>query len=205
MQNKPLQIGVTGGIGSGKSTVCRIFSILGIHCYNADRRARWLIENDLSLINTVKSIFGPNAYVNKLINRKFIAHQSFNNQAKLDQLNEAVHPKVAIDYEDWLNGQNSVVYVVKEAALLFESGSYKNLNSVINVSAPMQMRLKRILQRDEFRKESEIMAIIDKQLPDEARSKLADYEIINDESQSLIIQVHRLHREFLSLNRSIHD
>lgn len=196
MRTKPFQIGVTGGIGSGKSTVCQIFNVLGVPCYNADIRARLLMENDEGLSDDIKTFFGDESYIDKKINRDFLAKQTFGNKSKLDKLNSIVHPKVKADYDDWLEKPIQSSYVIKEAALLFESGSYKALDRIINVIAPISLRERRVLQRDSFRSESEVRSIIEKQLSDDERSGRSDYIVVNDESQSLISQVLELHNTF---------
>ncbi len=196
MRTKPFQIGVTGGIGSGKSTVCQIFSILGVPCYNADIRARWLMENDQGLVDNIQAFFGTESYIDQKINRNFLAKQTFGSKSKLDKLNSFVHPKVKNDYEEWLEDQQQSSYVIKEAALLFESGSYKLLDAIVNVTAPIDLRVRRVLQRDSFRSESEIKSIIKRQLSEEERSDRSDYMVQNDESQSIISQVLELHNTF---------
>ncbi len=196
MRTRPLQIGITGGIGSGKSTVCKIFDVLGVRCYNADKRARWLMEKDSNLIDDIKHLFGPESFRNDRINRDYLANITFNNPENLVLLNALVHPKVAVDFENWVNTQRDEVYLIKEAALLFESGSYKSLDFVVNVSASVDLRTKRILKRDPFRSHSEIASIIERQLSEEDRNELAHFIIHNNESESLVKQIIKLHDRF---------
>jgi dephospho-CoA kinase len=190
-----LQIGVTGGIGSGKSLVCKIFSTLGAAIYDADSRAKWLTNNDAKIKEEITAHFGPEAYNSTGLNRDFIAKKVFNNGGQLQTLNSIIHPAVGIDYKNWVDDQNAP-YVVKEAALMFESGSYKTLDKVINVSAPLELRIARVLKRDAFRSREEVLAIISKQLSEEERNERSDYVIINDERQMLLPQVIGLHERF---------
>jgi dephospho-CoA kinase len=195
---KPLQIGITGGIGSGKSLVCRIFNCLGIPVYDADSRAKSLMVSDHVLMEGIRKEFGSESYdtVGNL-NRQYLARIVFPDPDKLQRLNTLVHPRVALDYENWVTGyEGTVPYVIKEAALLFESGSSAQLDKVIVVSAPEDVRMKRVKARDAHRDEKQIRDIMAKQWPEEEKLKRADYIIYNDESVLLIPQVIALHQEF---------
>ena len=198
MSTKTLQIGITGGIGSGKSTVCKVFSLLGIPIYNADDRAKWLMSYDVHLIQQLKENFGEETYSsNGELNRSYLAQQVFNDSNRVHTLNQLVHPCVAKDYLAWVKeNKNKTSYLIKEAALLYESGSYKGLDKVINVYAPIELRIQRVQQRDSHRTEKEIRSIIEKQLSEEERSKKADYVIYNDEQQFILSQVLELHHTF---------
>ena len=197
MYNNPLLIGVTGGIGAGKSVVCKIFESLGIPVYNADDRAKWLMAHDQWLMENIKSHFGKEAYLEGYgLNRTFLASVVFNNEDKLTQLNRLVHPKVGEDFALWIKKNPAPPYLIKEAALLFESGAYKQLNKVINVHAPASLRKTRVLSRDPYRKAPDIDNIIKRQLGDRQREEKADYNIINDDSNLVIPQVLRLHEQF---------
>lgn len=196
-----LKVGITGGIGSGKSTVCRIFSALGIPVYDADSRAKWLQTNDLLLKNQIIQHFGNEAYLaDGSLNRGYLASQIFNQPEKLQLLNRLVHPCVAKDSEEWLAQQQAAgkPYSIKEAALMIEAGSYKQLDVLIVVTAPDQVRIARVLQRDPQRSAEEIAAIISKQMPESEKIKMADYVIVNDGNHMLIPQVIRLHQELLA-------
>lgn len=198
-RNKPLLVGITGGIGSGKSTVAKIFMILGIPIYSADDRAKWLMGNNEDLKNRIKEIFGSSSYLlDGSVNRTFLAETIFPNPDKIKQINSLVHPAVAQDFEKWALEQKSE-YVLKEAALIFESGGNKNLDKVINVSAPLKTRVARILMRDPQRSEEQINHIIDQQLPDEQKNGLADFVIKNTENKLLIPQVLKIHQALLSI------
>ena len=195
----PLQIGITGGIGSGKSLVCKIFECLGVPVYDADSRAKSLMTTDGILISQIKKEFGNLSYnTDGTLNRKHIAEAAFGNPEKLKALDALVHPRVAANYEQWA-GEQTHPYVIKEAALLFEAGSYKSLNKIIVVSAPEHLRIKRVVARDPGRSGQMVKDIIRNQMPDAEKSSKADFVVTNDESQLVIPQVLRLHEIFLAL------
>lgn len=198
---KPLQVGITGGIGSGKSLVCRIFQCLGISVYDADSRAKSLMTTDGILVSQIRQEFGDLAYhADGSLNRKYLGETVFNDPDKLESLNNLVHPRVGEDYRQWLKENSSEVYVLKEAALMFEAGSYKALDKIIVVYAPEDIKVSRVLSRDLHRSEKDIRSIIKSQMPDEAKLKRADHIIFNDDSQLVIPQVLSLHEQFLSGN-----
>jgi len=187
-----LKVGVTGGIGSGKTTVCRIFEVLGAPVYYADDRAKELMQTDLKLIAVIKEIFGDETYVDGKLNRAFIASKVFSNKAQLAKLNAAVHPAVAKDAEQWMKQFSDKPYVIKEAALLFETGWHKQLDKTITVYAPMEVRIQRLKARDNATYE-EITARMKNQMRDEDKIKLADFVIYNDNRHALIKQVLGVH------------
>lgn len=192
-----LKIGITGGIGSGKTTICSIFKLLNIPVYNADLMAKKLMTSDENLIESIKILLGNESYTqNGELNRPYIANIIFKNIRKLKKLNFLVHPAVKIDFEKWATEQESK-YVIKEAALLFEAGSYKDLDYNILVFAPLEVRISRVINRDNTDRES-IISRINNQMPEEEKNKLADYFINNDGNHSLIKQILQLHSEFLS-------
>lgn len=196
---KPLQIGITGGIGSGKSLVCRIFHTLGVPVYDADSRAKAVMTTDGILISHIKKEFGVLSYrEDGSVDREYLAKEVFNNAERLKRLNNLVHPRVAKDFERWVNEQKSN-YILKEAALLFEAKSYTALDKVIVVFAPGELRIKRVLQRDPHRTKEQIKGIIQNQLQEEEKLKRADFVIMNDETQLVIPQVLELHRSFLEM------
>lgn len=195
-----LKVGVTGGIGSGKSTVCRIFAVLGVPVYDADSRAKWLQTHDEHLRGQIVEHFGVSAYLpDGMLNRTYMAAQVFNNPEKLQLLNSLVHPRVAQDSAQWLEQQQAAgkPYAIKEAALMIESGSYRQLDVLILVTAPDEVRIARVLKRDPHRSREEVAAIIGKQMPESEKMKYADYVVVNDGSQMLIPQVIGLHRQLL--------
>ena len=191
-----LKIGITGGIGTGKSTISKIFSVLGIPVYDADTRAKWLQNNDPELIENIKLAFGDNIYKNGILDSQSLASQVFSAAGKLAILNGLVHPKVFSDSANWYQKQASSKYVLREAALLVESGTYKNMDKLIVVTSPLDLRTERIQARDPWRSKNEIEAIISKQLAEDEKIQLADYVIVNDEDTMLIPQVLKLHRQF---------
>lgn len=191
-----LKIGVTGGIGSGKSTVCSIFKELGIPVYSADDAAKRLMVEDPELTQQIRRLFGDDAYLSDgSLNRKHIADLAFTDASLLTQLNQAVHPAVFRDFHHWSDTQKSP-YVIKEAALMFESGSFRDLDFVVTVSAPRVLRLKRTMQRDGATK-AQVEARMKKQWTENMRKSAADFIIKNDEEHPLIPQVMELHQKFL--------
>ena len=197
MPNKPVEIGITGGIGAGKSIISKIFLALGIPVYDADSRAKWLIAHDADLKDEIIQLLGEQAYVGGAYNSEYVAKTVFGTPEKLQQLNAAVHPRVANDYAAWLDQHNGKPYVLKEAALLFETGSYQSLNKVILVSAPEALRISRVVRRDKHRTEEDVRKIIKQQWSEEKKIRLSDEVILNDESTLVIPQVLMLHQKFL--------
>jgi dephospho-CoA kinase len=195
----PLQIGITGGIGSGKSLICKIFSCLGVPVYDADSHAKELMTTDGILVSDIKKEFGVLSYsVNGGLNREYLSKQVFNDPERLRTLNNLVHPRVGIDFNRWTDQRKGHPYVLKEAALLFESGSYKSLHKVIVVYANEALRIQRVLKRDPHRTADQVRAIIRNQMPEEEKLKRADFTIRNDETTLLIPQVLSLHHRFTS-------
>ncbi len=190
--HKPLKIGITGGIGSGKTLVSGVFQKLGAPTYNADDRAKWLMNNNTKIIIKVIDLFGPEAYINGELNRSLIAKQVFKNTSLLAKLNAVVHPIVFDDFDEWYEAQ-TYPYVLKEAALLFESGSYRDLDAIITVDAPLEIRLKRASIRDQ-KSEDEIKGRIKNQYPNEIKVKAADFVINNDGITPVLPQVLKLHQ-----------
>lgn len=165
-----LKIGITGGIGVGKSTACLIFKQLGIPIYDADSRAKWLISHHPILISEIKATFGEQAYLNGELNRRYLAEKVFIDKDNIQKMNSLVHPKVGEDSKQWFDEQEGKYpYLIKEAALLYESGAYKELDKIIVVTAPLDCRIKRIQARDPQRSREEILGIMSKQMPDERK------------------------------------
>ena len=193
----PLQIGVTGGIGSGKSLVCEIFRLFGIPVYDADSHAKALMTTDGILVSQIKKEFGDLAYHDDgSLNRAYLSEHVFLREEELEKLNSLVHPRVAADYADWVARHTHEPYILKEAALLFESGSYRLLDKILVISAPETIRLKRVMQRDSHRTVEQFKGIVEKQMPEAEKLKRADYIIINDDVTLVIPQVLKLHDEF---------
>lgn len=194
---KMIKIGLTGGIGSGKSTVAQIFEVIGIPVYYADASSKRLMSEDDELKNKIKSAFGEESYINDNLNRKYLSGIVFKNPAKTKLLNSLVHPATIADAAKWMQTQ-STPYVIKEAALIFESGSNKDLDYVIGVKSPVELRIKRAMARDNI-SAAQVQARIDRQMDEEEKMRLCDYVIVNDEHQMLLPQVLALHEIFLKL------
>jgi dephospho-CoA kinase len=194
-----LKIGITGGIGSGKSTVAQLFKVLGIPVYSADDAAKRLMNEDEGLVKQVKLLFGETAYTNGQLNRKYIADIVFKNPAQLAQLNAIVHPVTLRDADEWMHKQTAP-YSIKEAAVLFESGAHEHLDYVIGVSAPAPLRMQRAMHRDNISRE-EVIARMNKQIDEIIKMRLCDFIIYNDEQQLVIPQVLTLHQKMLHLTK----
>ncbi len=194
-----LRIGVTGGIGSGKSMVCKIFALLGAPTYDADSRAKKLMTEDAVLVDQVKKKFGAQSYFQDgSLNREYLSKEVFNNAEKLKEMNKLVHPRVAVDSEKWMNENVQAPYLIKEAALLFESGSYRALDKIIVVTAPEHLRLQRVINRDKTKTKEDVLKIIRSQMAEEEKIKQADFVINNDETDLVIPQVLKLHERFIN-------
>ena len=192
-----LKIGITGGIGVGKSVVTRIFKVLGIPTYDADKEAKDIMVKNDAVRNSLISTFGSETYLEDgSLNREWLSSRVFSNSEELKKLNAIVHPAVIRDGEDWAAAQTSI-YSVKEAALLFESGSYKSLDFNILVSSPLEVRIERVMERDRVDRE-EVLRRIGKQMPEKEKEELCDFIIYNDDEHSLIEQVMDLHQRFIS-------
>ena len=188
-------IGITGGIGSGKSLICKIFSTMNIPIYDADSRAKYLINNDLSLKKSIRSLLGENAYTTSdEYNRKWVASQVFDNPDLLKQLNSLVHPCVHKDAHEWVKKFPNSPFLLYEAALMKAAGDNNFFDKVIVVNAPIDLRIKRIQARDK-RSEQEIRDIMARQISDEERLKIADYVIENDDNKPVLEQVLGLYDE----------
>jgi dephospho-CoA kinase len=194
-----LKIGITGNIGSGKTTVSHIFEILGIPLFYSDEQAKLLMINDEELITQIKETFGKDSYFeDHTLNRKYIAQIVFNNETELAKLNSFVHPAVFRLFNNWVQSHKNAPYVLKEAALMFESGSNKLCDKIILVKAPLENRLKRVALRDNVSFQ-EVELRNSKQMNEEKKALLADYIIENKENQLLIPQVLALHQTFLQI------
>lgn len=179
-------IGLTGGIGSGKSTAAKYFEELGFPVYNSDLSARRIQNENEIVIQKIKKVFGENAYNENGLNRLFIAAESFQNKEKLSQLNAIVHPAVFEDFNAWIASQKSP-YIIKEAAILIESGSYKDCDLIIAVVANQEIRITRTIERDQLTRE-QILTRINNQLTDEERMTYADFIIDNSQDLSYLYQ-----------------
>ena len=192
-----LKIGLTGGIGSGKTAVANIFKVFGIPVFDADAAAKSLMEKDFKLAEAIKSTFGENSYNNGKLNRPYIASLVFENPSKLEQLNAIVHPATIVAANDWLDSQTSP-YAIKEAALMFESGSAESIDYIIGVHAPKNVRIKRVMDRDNVTRQ-QVLDRMNRQIDADLKMKLCDFVVVNDEQQLLIPQILKLHNRFVNL------
>ncbi|MEP7164141.1 MAG: dephospho-CoA kinase [Ferruginibacter sp.] len=196
-----LRIGITGGIGSGKTTVAKIFEVLGIPVYYADDAAKKLMNEDESLQQNIIEHFGSAIFENKQLNRARLASIVFNDPEKLALLNSIVHPVTIADADKWMkrlakSGEKETAYAIKEAALLFESGAQKKLDHVIGVHAPYKLRLQRAMLRDKLSK-AEVESRMERQMDETKKMNLCNFIITNDEEQLLIPQVLELHQKLV--------
>jgi len=191
-----LKVGLTGGIGSGKTIVANIFRKLNVPVYDADREARLLTETNEEIKEKILMEFGQGFFnKDKSLNRLALATHVFSDKMKLAQLNAIVHPFVRRHFAQWMAQQEEKKYIIKEAAILFESGTYKELDKIISILAPEMLRIKRVEKRDNSSKEK-ILSVMKNQWSDEERKAYSDYVLINDEQQLLIPQVLQLHDIF---------
>ena len=190
-----LKIGLTGGIGSGKSTVASIFEVLGIPVYYADDAAKRLMNDDADLKTGIKELFGENSYLGGVLNRKYISGEVFTNPEKLSKLNALVHPVSIADAERWMKLQSSP-YIIKEAAIMFESQSQIHLDYIIGVSCPIETRIERVMLRDKITKE-QVISRINQQMDEEEKMSRCDFVVYNDENNLLIPQVLQIHEKLL--------
>ena len=193
-----IKVGLTGGIGSGKTTIARIFENLGIPVYYADDAAKKLMNTKADLKISIINHFGEDSYKNNELDRKYLATIVFNDKEKLELLNSLTHPVTIKDAEEWINKQTSP-YIIKEAALLFESGAAEHLDYIIGVYAPQHIRIKRVMDRDGISAE-EVMKRICRQMEEETKMKRCDFVITNNEQQFVIPQVLELNKKFREMS-----
>ena len=199
MAPDPRQVGITGGIGSGKTFVSKIFEVLGIPVYYADTRAKWLQEHDPVLMRQIQHAFGPQSYdAAGRLNRTFLASEVFLSNEKRELINHLVHPRVAEDYRHWVEQRAHLPYTLKEAALLFETNAHQQLTLIINVNAPESVRVDRVLKRDPQRSQQQVWQIIAQQLGDAERSRRADYSIDNGGETLVLPQVLTIHHHLVN-------
>jgi dephospho-CoA kinase len=193
-----LKLGLTGGIGSGKSTVAKIFELLDVPVYYADQASKRLYHTDPELIRDLKKHFGESIYKNEQLDRAALAELVFNDPVKLELLNQLAHPPTLRDAANWMNRQQAP-YVIKEAALIFESGSAEGLDYVIGVKAPLSLRIKRVMERDGISRE-EILKRASRQIDENIKLRLCDFIINNDEQELVIPQVIKLHQQLVQIS-----
>jgi dephospho-CoA kinase len=186
---KPLQLGITGGIGSGKSVVCEILKTLGFPVFNSDLESRMLLSNNPKVVKNVKQLLGNAAYLTDgQPDRKYIAEQVFQNGELLNQLNSILHPEVRIAYQSWVACRLHHRLVVKEAAIMFESGAWVDLDHIVAVVAPLPLRINRIMQRD-HKTEAEIMLVVNRQMAENELIQRSNRIIVNDDQQLIMPQI----------------
>ncbi len=193
-----LRVGLTGGIGSGKTIVARIFEVLGIPVYYADSEAKRIMNEKMEVKASIIKYFGKESYINDQLNRSHLSSQVFGDNYKLDLLNSIVHPATISDAEEWMQQQHSP-YSIKEAALLFEAGAAEHLDLVIGVTAPHAVRLKRVIERDQVTREHVLKRMMN-QVNDSIKMKLCDFVIVNDEQTMVLPQVLEIHRKLLAIS-----
>jgi dephospho-CoA kinase len=194
-----LKIGLTGGIGSGKTYISGVFRELGIPVYHADAEAKRIMENDPAVRRLIKSLLGPESYINGKLNREYIGQVVFSDKKKLEALNSIVHPAVQQDFNNWSQDHSEQPYIIKEAAILFEAGGAEEMDHTIFVKANIETRIARVVERDQV---SELMVMdrIDKQMDDHEKEKLADFVINNEIGSMILPQIVDLHNKFLKIN-----
>ena len=190
-----LKVGLTGGIGSGKSTVAAIYKLLGIPVFDTDAAAKWIMEHDVTLIESIKKAFGEESYIDDKLNRKYIANIVFKDKYQLEVLNSLTHPATIKAADNWMQQQNAP-YCIKEAALLFEVGTAGNLDYTIGVQAPDALRIHRAMQRDNATRQ-DIITRMEKQIDQTIKMKLCNFVIINNEQELLIPQVLEIHNSLI--------
>jgi dephospho-CoA kinase len=187
-------VGITGGIGSGKSLVCRILEILGVPVYHADQQARNLMNSQPGLVSRIRMLLGDDAYRDGMMDRNYVAGKVFGNKELLESLNRIVHPAVRQDFQHWAWKQEGVPYVVEEAAILFESGADRFMDYTVLVYAPEDIRIGRVMERDGTDREAVILRM-SHQMDEEEKKQKAGEIILNDDTTLLLPQVIRLHEK----------
>ncbi len=194
-----LKVAITGGIGSGKSLVCQVFKTLGIPIFDADAVSNQLVEHDAALKTAIIELFGKEAYKNNIYNRKYIASIVFSQAEMLQALNALIHPKAIEAAKQWFEKQQSP-YAIKEAAILFESNAEKDIDIIIGVTAPEQIRVKRVMQRTGYSKE-EVIKRMQQQMPDEEKMAKCNYVIQNNDTDAILPQILQIHQQLI--NKSV--
>lgn len=197
-----IKVGLTGGIGVGKTVCADIFSLLGVPIYNSDIEAKLIMVHDDTVKSAIKDIFGPKSYNDEgSLNRGHLASLIFSDKLLLAKMNGIVHPAVREHFRKWCEEKQDHKYIIQESALIFETGSYKSFDKVILVHADEEVRIQRVITRDNASRE-EVVARIKKQLPQEEKLEFADYVIINDSTRPLIKQIMNIHIDLMSIKAS---
>ena len=190
------RVGVTGGIGSGKSFVCSVFEHLGVPVYHADSKAKELMNRSPQLRESLTALLGKEVYLEGELNRSYLAHILFRDPAMREKINGLIHPAVFRDFQLWVQKHQGKHYVIQEAAIIFESGDDRLLDRVINVYAPVRERIQRLMRRDNLEPE-EIRKRIHSQITEKERRQRADYTLVNDGKRMLLPQIVRIHNDLL--------
>lgn len=196
-----LKLGVTGGIGSGKTTVCKVFSVLGIPVFSADIEAKQIQDNDPEVRNKINIACGRDLYASGKLDRAELANLIFGNKDLLAEINRIIHPAVFRNFRDWIKSQNSP-YSIMEAAILFESGAYRMMDRIITVVTPQEQRIERVLRGNRLTRE-QVMDRINNQIDDEIRIRQSDFTIFNSENDMIIPAVLGIHKEMLKLYNKV--
>jgi dephospho-CoA kinase len=195
-----LKAGLTGNIGSGKSTASNIFTILGVPVFDADYHAKSLLSNP-EIKSQLSGILGTSIFLDNEIDRKKIASIVFNDKAALEKLNSVIHPAVRVKFEKWTSQNAQKPYLLYEAAIIFESGFNQQLDKIIMISASEEIRLKRVMKRDHASKEM-VLSRMKNQWTDDKKCSLADFIIFNNNDELLIPQVLKVHQKLLKLGKT---
>ncbi|MGB0882198.1 MAG: dephospho-CoA kinase [Vicingaceae bacterium] len=193
---KPLLVGLTGGIGSGKTTVAKVFKTLGVPIFNSDVVAKNIINNNKDVVTAIKAEFG-NIYKNEILDNSKMANIVFNDKSALKKLNSIIHPKVAVQFKSWIEEHQNEPIIIKEAAILIESEAYKTMDKIILVTAPEDIRIKRVIKRDNSSQEK-VQRRIFAQLSDEAKKEYANYIINNDDKELVIPQILKVYEALIA-------
>jgi dephospho-CoA kinase len=191
-----LKVGITGGIGTGKSTVCKIFAAFNIAILDSDTLAKQIVANNVDARQKIIDTFGEDVFVSGVLQKQILATKAFSSAENTAKLNAIIHPQVQLETEEWFSKQTSL-YAIKEAALMIESGAYKKLDVLIGISAPEDVRIKRVLHRDKKLTAHEVLQRISRQMPEADKVAYCHYTIINDDVQLLLPQVLSLHHLLL--------
>jgi dephospho-CoA kinase len=190
-----IKVGITGGIGSGKSLVCEAFSKLKVPVYNADREAKILTDTDTNIRKELTALMGENIYSGSTINTLLMAENIFSKPALLVKVNSIIHPRVARHFELWCNSYTTCPYIIQESAILFESMAYLLFDTVVTVTSPEEVRIQRVIARKNMNREK-VLAVMKNQLPESEKIRRSDYVIINDGINPVIPQILHLHNLF---------
>lgn len=186
-----IRVGITGGIGSGKSIIARVLSELGYPVFNSDLEAKRLMQSDPEVVSRIRGLFGTDAYLEAAIDRQYIAERVFNNPELLSKLNAIVHPAVRLEFEQFISRNSNCSIVFNEAAILFETGAYKNFNFNILVTAPLELRISRVVKRDNVSRQH-VMERINNQWSDDQKIPLSDFVFLNDDREPVLAQLLRV-------------